>query len=213
MKKILAVMALLIVCIPGCASVKIVPEQVEHGTINTADNTQAITKNGVEIRVGASDAAINAYNLEGTVAAFTISIRNNSANEVVFAENSFYLVDERGLQYDLLTPEKVRDLIKKDSYYLMPYPYVGFYYLEDYQKTSFYNRFNSSLPYYYELYPQDLFTKSLPLTAIIPNMKVEGLAYFKIDMAVHQQVTLYVYRKGASKSAPPDYLFPFKIVK
>jgi hypothetical protein len=32
-------------------------------------------------------------------------------------------------------------------------------------------------------------------------------------MAVHQQVTLYVYRKGASKSAPPDYLFPFKIVK
>lgn len=213
MKKVLAVIALLIVGIPGCATVKILPEQVEQGTINTADNTQAITKNGVEIRAGASETAINSYNLEGTVTAFNISIRNNSANEVAFAEDSFVLVDERGLQYDLLTPEKVRDIIKKDSYYLMPYPYVGFYYLEDFQKTNFYNRFNSSLPYYYELYPQDLFTKSLPLTAIIPNMKVEGLAYFKIDMATHQQVKLYVYRKGASKSAPPDYLFPFKIVK
>lgn len=213
MKKILAVIALFAACISGCASVKIVPEQVEHGTINTADNTQAITKNGVEIRAGASETAINSYNLEGTVTAFTISIRNNSPGEVSFGEDSFYLVDEQGLQYALLTPEKVRDIIKKDSYYLMPYPYVGFYYLEDFQKTSFYNRYNSSLPYYYELYPQDLFTKSLPFTPVIPNMKVEGLAYFKIDMSAHQQVKLYVYRKGAPKSATPDYLFPFKIVK
>lgn len=95
----------------------------------------------------------------------------------------------------------------------MPYPYVGFYYLEDFQKTTFYNRFNSSLPYYYELYPQDLFTKSLPLTSIIPGKKIEGLIYFKIDLAAHKQVKLYVYRKGVSKSTPPEFIFPFKIVK
>jgi hypothetical protein len=213
MKILFAAMALLVVGISGCASIKVLPEQVEQGTINATNNTQSITKDNVEITAGASETAINSYNLEGTVTAFNISIKNNSANEVVFAEDSFILADERGLQYDLLTPQKVREIIKKDSYYLMPYPYVGFYYLEDFQKTNFYNRFNSSLPYYYELYPQDLFTKSLPLTAIIPGMKVEGFVYFKIDLAAHQQVKLYVYRKGASKSAPPDFLFPFKIVK
>ena len=104
-------------------------------------------------------------------------------------------------------------MIKKDSYYLMPYPYVGFYYLEDYQKTTFYNRNTSLLPYYYELYPQDIFTKSLPLTGIIPGKKVEGLVYFKIDMGDHRQVKLYVYRKGESRSNLPEFIFPFKILK
>jgi len=213
MKSILVVMALLIIFISGCASIKILPEQAEHGTINAADNSQTISRNGIEITTNASETAINAYNLEGTITAFNFTIRNNSTDEIAFAADSFYLVDEQGLQYSLLTPEKVRDIIKKDSYYLMPYPYVGFYYLEDFQKTNFYNRFNSSLPYYYELYPQDLFTKSLPLTAIIPGKKVEGLAFFKIDMAAHQRVKLYVYRKGTPKSASPDFVFPYKIVK
>lgn len=213
MKKIIAAMALLILTVSGCASVKAVPEQVENGIINSADNSLTITNNNVKIKANVSETAINAYNLEETVTAFKLTINNLSTSEVAFADDSFVLVDERGLQYSLLTPEKVRDLIKRDSYYLMPYPYVGFYYLEDFQKTSFYNRFNSSLPYYYELYPQDLFTKSLPLTTIIPSMSIEGFVYFKIDLAAHQQVKLYVYRKGAPKSAPPEFIFPFKIVK
>ncbi|HEY3423749.1 MAG TPA: hypothetical protein VGL27_03050 [Negativicutes bacterium] len=211
MKYLLAVIALLVFA--GCASVKVLPEPAESGYINAAESSQTIAKNGLEIKAKLSDTAINAYNLEGTVSAFQFTIKNNSSNEVSFSDDSFVLVDERGLQYSLLTPEMVRELLKKDSYYLMPYPYVGFYYLEDFQKTSFYNRFNSSLPYYYELYPQDIFTMSLPLNAVIPGMQVEGLVYFKIDIAAHQQVKLYVYRKGAPKSAPPEFIFPFKIVK
>lgn len=205
--------ALLIFASSGCGTVNVLPVLVEDGNINAADNSQTISRNSVEIKAKVSDTAINAYNLEGTVTAFLLGISNSSSNETAFAEDSFVLVDESGLQYSLITPEKVRELIKKDSYYLMPYPYVGFYYLEDFQRTSFYNRFNTSLPYYYELYPQDLFTKSLPFTTIIPGMKIEGLVYFKIDLAAHQQVKLYVYRKGVSKSAPPEFIFPFKIVK
>lgn len=213
MKTSMLALLLLILVVPGCAAIKVVPEPVAHGVVNASDNSQTIAKNGIEINARLSDTAINAYNLEGTVSAFQITIRNSSPEEVSFADDSFVLVDEGGLQYTQLVPEKVREMIRKDSYYLMPFPYVGFYYLEDFQKTSFYNRFNSSLPYYYELYPQDLFTRSLPLTTIIPDMKVEGLVYFKIDMAAHQQVKLYIYRKGASKSNPPELVFPFKIIK
>jgi len=213
MKTSYLLVALLMLLSCGCGTVKVLPEPVENGIINSADNSQTISKNGIEIKANVSDTAINAYNLEGTVTAFQLALNNASTNEVAFADDSFVLVDERGLQYSILTPDKVRELIKKDSYYLMPYPYVGFYYLEDFQKTNFYNRFNSSLPYYYELYPQDLFTKSLPFTSIIPGMKIEGLVYFKIDLTLHQQVKLYVYRKGVSKTAPPEFIFPFKIVK
>ena len=213
MKKYILIILLLSQLLSSCASVKAVPELVENGIINQEDNSQTITRNGVQIRTVLSGSEINAYNLDGTVSSFTLAVKNGSDKEVSFSPESFVLVDEAGLQYDQLTPQKMLEMIKKDSYYLMPYPYVGFYYLEDFQKTSFYNRLNSSLPYYYEVYPQDLFTKSLPLTSIIPGMQVEGMVFFKIDLSAHKQVKLYVYRRGASRSNPPEFVFPFKIVK
>ena len=209
---VIVVLFLLMAC-SGCSTVKVVPEAVENGVVNQNDGSLTISRNGLEVTVRPEASTINSYNLENTVTAFQVMIRNNSGAEAAFAEDSFVLADEQGLQYALLTPEKVREMIKKDSYYLMPYPYVGFYYLEDFQKTSFYNKFNTALPYYYELYPQDLFTRFLPMSSVIPGMKVEGLVYFRIDMSAHQNVRLMLFRKGASKSAQPELSFPFRIVR
>lgn len=213
MKHSLILMSLIVLLLSGCSSVKVLPEQVANGRINAADNSQTISANGVEVTARVDEAGINAYNLEGTVTAFHLTIRNGTDREISFADDSYVLVDEGGLQYSLLTPENVRAMLKKDSYYLVPYPYVGFYYLEDYEKNSAYNRSGSALPYYYDLYPQDLFTKALPAATVIPGMKVEGLTYFNIDPAAHQAIKLLVFRKGASKSSSPDFTFPFKIVK
>jgi hypothetical protein len=206
-------MSLVATLLGGCSSVKVVPEQAGNGRVNAADNSQIIMANGVEVTARVDETAINSYNLDGTVTAFHIAIRNTTDNEISFGDDSYVLVDESGLQYSLLTPENIRTMLKKDSYYLIPYPYVGYYYLEDFEKTNAYNRMNSSLPYYYELYPQDLFTQALQATTIIPGMKVEGLTYFKIDPAAHQKVNLLIFHKGASKSSPPDFYFPFKVVK
>jgi hypothetical protein len=211
--KILLVV-LFALAVTGCASIKVIPEQVANGIVNATDNSQTLVSNGVSVTARVSDTELNAYNLDSTVTAFHLAIKNNTAGEVAFDEFSFVAIDEKGVQYSLLTPEKVREIIKKDSYYLMPYPYVGFYYLEDYQKTSFYNRSTSSLPYFYELYPQDIFTRSLPFgAAIIPGMQIEGLIYYKLDISTLQGLKLYIYRKGASKASSPEFVFPFKIVK
>lgn len=206
-------MPLVAMLLAACSSVKVLPEQTANGRIDTVNNSQTISSKGIEVTARVDEMAINSYNLSDTVTAFHITIRNATDSEASFADDSYLLLDETGLQYYLLTPENVRAMLKKDSYYLVPYPYVGFYYLEDYEKTNAYNRFNSALPYYYDMYPQDIFTKALPATTVIPGMKVEGLTYFKIDPAVHKQIKLFIYRKGASKSSPPDFIFPFKIVK
>lgn len=213
MKHSLMLMSVIAMLITGCSSVKVLPEQAVNGRINVADNSQTIISNGIEVTARIDETEINSYNLEGTVTTFYISIRNTTDSEIAFGDDSYLLVDESGLQYSLLTPENIRAMLKKDSYYLVPYPYVGFYYLEDYEKTNAYNRFNSALPYYYDLYPQDIFTKAMQATTVIPGMKVEGLTYFKIDPASHQHVKLLIFHKGGSKSSPPDFSFPFRIVK
>jgi hypothetical protein len=206
---------LIIICMlfSACSSVRIVPEQAANGRINVVDNSQTISNKGAEITARVDEAGINSYNLDSFVTSIHISIKNVSNSEIVFSENSFVLVDENNLQYELLSPDRVREMLKKDSYYLMPYPYVGFYYLEDYQKTNFYNRHNSSLPYYYELYPQDIYTRALPMVPVIPGMKIEGLTYFKIDPAAHKNFKLLVFHKDTPKSAPPEYSFPFRVDK
>lgn len=213
MKHSLFLMSLVALLLAGCSSVKVLPEPVAHGRINAEDNSQTITSNGIEMTARVDETGVNSYNLETVVTSFFISIRNTTAREISFADESYILVDEGGTQYSVLTPERIREMLKKDSYYLVPYPYVGFYYLEDYEKNNTYNRFNSSLPYYYDLYPQDIFTRALQASTVIPGMKVEGLTYFNIDPAAHSHFKLLVYQKGASKSSPPDFSFPFKTVK
>ena len=197
----------------GCSSLKVLPEQAGAGVINTAENSQAIDKDGVLITVKASDVDLRNYNLEGTVSAFSVLIDNRTDHEVSFGNDSFVLLDNDNRQYLPLTPEKVKEILSKDSYYLIPYPYVGFYYLEDYEKSSSYNTFNSSAPYFYDLYPQDIYTKALSGESIIPKAKVAGLVYFKIALSTVQRVKLLVFKKGTSRSAVPDFTFPFKISK
>jgi hypothetical protein len=153
------------------------------------------------------------YNIEGMVASFNVEIQNAGENEVIFDKESFVLIDSDRRQYYPLTPDKIREMMAKDTYYLLPYPYVGFYYLEDYELAQFKNSTSSNLPYYFELRPQDLYTKALPVEPIIPNARIKGLLYFHTDIHSLTSFTINVYRKGASKSAPPDFIFPFKVVK
>lgn len=209
-KQLAAFLLLAFFIVSGCA-LKVIPEPADSGVINSKDNSQTITRNGVSLTVNNSDTEIDSYNLEGTVSAFQVTIDNQSEQEVAVDTEDFLLLDSDGRQYYPLTPEKVKEIISRDSYYLIPYPYVGFYYLEDYQKAYFNNQFDSQVPYYYEVYPQDIYTKALPGGTIIPHAKVSGLVYFKIEMRGKRGVKLLVYRKGASKSSPPEFAFPFRI--
>ncbi len=195
----------------GC-TLKVIPEQVNGGVINEKERALSITKDSITISVKGDDSELYSYNLDGNIYSFSIVIDNQSDKEFVVSNDSFLLVDNDGRQYSPLTPDKVKEIITKDSYYLIPYPYVGFYYLEDYQKSSFYNTFSSQLPYYYEMYPQDIYTKALTNGNIIPKAKVIGLLYFRIDLNGKKGVKLLCYKISTPKSSPADFLFPFKIV-
>ncbi|GAM11564.1 hypothetical protein OR1_03880 [Geobacter sp. OR-1] len=212
MKRIL-ILIISICFMSGCSSLKVIPEPVQGGEINAKDNSLSITRNNVTVMARSGDMEIVSYNLDGSVASFFVVINNQTDDELTINNNSFLLVDNDGRQYFQLTPEKVKEIIARDTYYLIPYPYVGFYYLEDYEKSSFYNRFTSDRPYFYEVYPQDIYTKALPVGSIIPKAKIAGLVYFRIDLEGKKGVNLEFFRNNSPRSMPADFIFPFKIVK
>lgn len=195
----------------GC-SVKIVPEPVPSGTINERENSITISKGSTVVTVSPADPDMLNYNLESMVASFNVEIQNKGDREISFDTGSFILIDSNNRQYYALTPEKIRQMLAKDTYYLLPYPYVGFYYLEDYELAAFKNSTNSNLPYYFELRPQDIYTKALYSEAIIPNASIKGLVYFNVDIESLASFRINLYGKDTPKSEP-DFTFPFKVVK
>lgn len=212
MKK--AVLLLLsVVCLYGCGSLKVIPDPGAAGTVNSADNSITVSKDNVAVTAKNADVNMFSGNFEGTVSAFSIVIENNTENEIVFSSESFLLLDHDNRQYLPLAPEKVKEMLSRDTYYLIPYPYVGFYYLEDYEKSTSLNRFNAKQPYFYELYPQDIFTRALPAGSIIPKAKVAGLVYFRVDLNEKKLLKLVAFRKESPRSGSPDFVFPFKISK
>lgn len=203
---------LALIVLAGC-SIKIVPEPVPSGIINEKESSITFSKESVVVTVAPADPGMLNYNLESMVASFSVEIQNNSDKEISFDTESFILIDSNKRQYYSLTPEKIRQMLAKDTYYLLPYPYVGFYYLEDYELAAFKNSTNSNLPYYYELRPQDIYTKALSSEAIIPNAGIKGLVYFNVDIETLTSFRINLYKKGASKSSEPAFAFPFKVVK
>jgi hypothetical protein len=202
-----------VTALSGCGGFKVVPQPVESGIIDTKENSVKVSKQQVSVTAGYEPIELYSQNLTGYVAAFRISVENGTENELVIEPDSFVLLDEQNRQYIALMPAKVKEILTKDSYYLIPYPYVGFYYLEDYEKSSFVSKQSSSMPYYYEVHPEELFAKAFSLGTIIPNASVNGLVYFKIDPAEHKQLKLLIYKKGTPKTAPADFMIPFAIQK
>jgi len=212
--KIFTITSLLfITLLSGCASVKAIPEQVPGGVINNKDNSQTITRDNLVVTVAVADTDMVNYNIDAMIASFNVEIRNNGKSEVLFNKESFVLTDSNQRQYYPLTPDKIKEMLAKDTYYLLPYPYVGFYYLEDYELAQFKNSTSTNLPYYFELHPQDIYTRALPFEPIIPKAGIRGLIYFQADIPSLSSFTVNVYKNDNSKSAPPDFIFPFKVMK
>src|SRR5690349_11380679 len=136
MKKYTFLIIFAMTMIAGC-SLKIVPEPVASGIINEKENSITLSKEGTVVTMAPADPEMLNYNLESMVASFSVEIRNNSDKEISFDTESFILIDSNKRQYYSLTPEKLRQMLARDTYYLLPYPYVGFYYLEDYELAAF----------------------------------------------------------------------------
>ncbi len=196
----------------GCG-VAVVPKPTPSAVLNPADNSLTEAKDGVSVTARVQDLEVAPYEMVDNITSFYIVIDNGSGQEISLPLESFLLIDDEGNQYRPIEPGNIQEVVSRDSTYLIPYPYVGYYYLEDKEKSAFFNTFSSSLPYYAENYPQDIYTEALPSGTVIPGAKISGLVYFVIDLATRSGIELRVYRPGTPETAPSDYKFPFSIEK
>lgn len=198
----------------GCSTLEVVPVPVESGVIDPAARSMTLSRDGITVTAAYEPIDLYSRTLTGVIAPFRVTVLNRTGSELPVDHESFLLLDEKNRQYHPLLPAKVKEMMTRDSYYLIPYPYVGFYYLEDYERSKFVTQESSNIPYYYEVNPHEIFARAFPPGPIVPDAQVSGLVYFAMDPAQHTGVRLLFSRKGEPRNAASPFLaIPFQIKK
>ncbi len=198
--------------IGGCG-INIVPKPTALTILNPNDNSLLQSKGNLVISARVQDLEVAPYRMVDNITSFYLTIRNKSDQPAIIPLESFLLVDSRGEQYRPIPPDEIQGIVRRDSEYLIPYPYVGFYYMEDSGKYGFSNTLSSALPYYAENHPQDIFTRALPIDTILPGNLITGEIYFLVDLALKEAVDLRLYLPNTPITGPSDYQFSFTIEK
>lgn len=206
------ILTLLTLLVCSACSVSVAPIATPTGTINPDDNSITETRNGVAFTVKLDEMSVGAYPQVDNITSFHVVIDNRTDQQVSFPSRAFLLKDGNDRQYRSITPERVREIVSKDTVYLIPYPYVGYYYLEDQARASHADSFTSSLPFYAEYHPQEIFTRALTEEPILKGSKVSGLVYFIADLERSDYAELLVF-PNQKVSGEPLAKFPFSIKK
>lgn len=214
MKSMLRVVIFLCLALAGCSSIQVVPAPVASGVIDPEGRSLTLSRDGITLTAAYEPIDLYSRTLSGVVSAFRVTLENRTESELQIDHESFLLLDGSNRQYHPLLPAQVKEMMTRDSYYLIPYPYVGFYYLEDYEKSRFITREGSSIPYYYEVNPHEIHSRAFQYTSIVPGAGSSGLVYFAVDPAQHSELRLLFFRKGHARSISSAFLtVPFLIKK
>ena len=207
---ILAVLAALLCT--ACSTTRITPIASPTGKLNLADQSITESRNGVTFTVKLDSLSVSSHPMVDTISAFHVSIDNQTESQVSYPPRVFILKDGDGRQYRSISPERVREIVSKDTVYLIPYPYVGYYYLKDQAFVSQADTFSSELPFYAEYHPQDIFTRALPEDPVLKQSKVAGLIYFIADIERTDRVELNLYA-DVGAAGEPLAVFRFAVEK
>jgi hypothetical protein len=205
-------LVVLVVCLSGC-SVTVIPRATATAQVDPADNSISETRNGVLVKARLHDPEFAPVLSEGNITAFELTVGNRTGKSLSLPLSAFLLMDDRGTQYSPLPPERVNKILRRNSPYLLPYPYVGYYYLEDMEKASAARGFTSSRPYFAQNRPADALVGALDDFSLVPDAQMTGLIFFGIDLSRVRSVELRGYLSPAAKDVNADFTLPFYVEK
>jgi len=205
-------LVVLVVCLSGCG-VTVVPRATATAQVDPVDNSISESRDGVTVKARLHDPEFAPVLSEGNLTAFELTVGNRTGKSLALPLSAFLLMDDRGTQHSPLPPERVNEILRRNSPYLLPYPYVGYYYLEDMEKASAARGFTSSRPYFAQNHPADALVAALDDFSLVPDAQVTGLIFFAIDLARVRSVELRGYLTESAKSAGADFTLPFSVEK
>ena len=212
MKFCLPIVFLTLLSLSGCG-VQVIPRTTAQMSIGPDKETVSATENGLTLSAKVQDLDFGPYTGVNNITAFYVKVTNNSAKERSVPLAAFNLFDQDRKLYRPLESDRVTALTRQEGIYLIPYPFVGFYYLQDSTDFDFSTQSASSLAYSPQSAPVSAASYALPVGAIPPGANISGLLFFNVDLYEKKSVDLSLQLPSDGPFPETKFSFLFDVVK
>lgn len=192
---------LVIFIFSGCAT-KIEPVISKDVTFIKEEETLSSIKEDKKVDVKVSAPGPIFYGMSDNFVVFYVKVENLSDKEISINKEDFVLLDDKKNQSYALTADEIAKIVEQNLFYLIPYPYIG-YYSESLNYYEGRYLYNPQAPHVYPVSPRDLYLEALPFEKILPKANIKGKVYFKKNLSEVKTLNLKVF-KGAN-----EYIFDF----
>ena len=196
----------------GCG-VQVVPRTSAQISLDADKETVTATENGLTLSAKVQDLDFGPYTGENNITAFYVKITNNSKEEHSVPLAAFMLFDQDRKVYRPLESDRVTALTRQEANYLIPYPYVGFYYLQDSTDFDYSTQSASSLAYSPPKTPLSADSYALPVGPIPSGANIAGMLFFNIDLYEKKYVDLTLQLQSTANFPKTKFSFLFDVVK
>ncbi|HEY5673153.1 MAG TPA: hypothetical protein VIR78_05575 [Malonomonas sp.] len=208
-------LALLLLCclLPACAQVNIVPQIQSGSQIDIDSRSINRQQEDISVTVRMADAHVRPSPVEQNYASFWIEVDNQGNTALPLSLQDFTLLDADGHHYAAQSPDELVTLLKPETSYLIPYPYVGYYYLGDSERAKVSDQFRSEASYAGSRRPEYIKLDALPEGEVPPHAKVTGMIYFSAELTRMRSFDVRYQSAPRSGQATLPFNFSFSVEK
>jgi len=197
----------------ACSSTLILPEPQPGSQIDMAGQRSSQGIKGIRLAVRLHEAVVRPSPAEQNYASFWVEVYNQRNVLLPLSASDFILLDDQGQQYLTVAANELVEHLSDVAPYLIPYPYVGYYYLEDSLRSAADTRLRGEADYFASRRPRYLKTEALPEAEVLPNATLAGAIYFPVELRQMSRFHLH-YQSGALPGQKSYSLsFPFRVEK
>ncbi len=200
MKRLIILMSFIFIFF-SCAA-KLQPVATKDVSFVKEENMLTSTKDNKKVDVKIAYPTPIFYGMDDTFVMFFVKIENLSDKEIQISKEDFVLFDEKMNQSFALTADEIAKIVEQNLFYLIPYPYIG-YYSENLNYYEGRYLYNPQAPHVYPVSPKEVYLEALSFEKILPKANVKGKVYFKKRLSEAKSLNLKVFKQDS------DYLFDF----
>ena len=203
----------LLFLLSACSNTLILPQPQSGSQIDMQGQRVSQTIKGIRLSVRLHETTVRPSPAEQNYASFWVEVSNQRNVLLPLSARDFVLLDDQDRQYLTVAADDLVEHLSDVAPYLIPYPYVGFYYLEDSLRSSVDTRFRGEAAYFASRRPQYLKTEALPEAEVLPNATLAGAVYFPVELRQMRGFQLR-YQSGFLPGQKSYSLtFPFRVEK
>jgi hypothetical protein len=206
-------MRLLLFCLPillcACTSTHIVPQLRDGAGRLIGEQVILQQRDQVRARLQLHELAVRPAPLGTNVSSFWVEIENLRDVKLPVSPADFVLITDEGRQVASYDPDELLELTKPAVPYLVPYPYLGYYYLQDAERGFARNSQLSDASFYSSRRPEQIHQNALKAQAVYPSATLVGAIYFPVELRALQtfEIRYQVQALAGQKSFPLSYFF------